>query len=126
MAMQTEAVKVTIPIERLARLVRALDQEQKMRLLQLVPELQTLQATTDRVAFGQEALLAYFDHQLEALPQRRSMQDDDPFVGGFTVAEFFALSEKEQARIWNDAHANAERELGLREAPVRPDALPAR
>jgi len=71
-------------------------------------------------------LLAHFDHKFDTLPERRPLQDDDPFLGGLTVAEFFALPEAEQARVWNQAHLEAERELEGYEQPVRGDALPAR
>ncbi|MFQ5858290.1 MAG: hypothetical protein ACE5LU_22020 [Anaerolineae bacterium] len=114
------------PVEQVARLIHRFDRRQKARLLQLVPELQTIRAEEADIPAEQAELMAYFRRKLEALPERRPMQDDDPFVGGLTVAEFFALSEEEQARIWDEAHAEAERELGSREQPVRPDAVPAR
>ena len=63
--------------------------------------------------------MAYFDHKLEALPERRPLGDDDLFLGELTVAEFFALPEAEQARIWNQAHAEAEIELGNNEQSIR-------
>ena len=54
------------------------------------------------------------------------MQDRDPFLGGLTVAAFFALPEVEQDRVWSQAHAEAEREIGAYEQLVREDVLPAR
>lgn len=73
----------------------------------------------------QEALRTYFEPRLDVLPERRPMRDDDPFLSGLTVAEFFALPEDEQARLWSQAHAEAERELGDREQPVQANTLPA-
>jgi len=117
---------LSVPLEQVARLIHGLDRRQKARLLQLVPELQTIRPEEADIPAEQEDLLAYFDRKLDALPKRHPMQDDDPFLGGLTVAEFFALPEPKQARIWDEVHAEAERELGNREQPVRPNALPAR
>lgn len=114
------------PVVQVARLIHRFDRRQKAHLLQLVPELQTIRPEEADIPAEQAELMAYFRRKMEALPERRPMRDDDPFLGGLTVAEFFALPEAEQARIWDEAHAEAERELGSREQPVRSDAVPAR
>jgi hypothetical protein len=115
-----------VPVEQVARLIRRFDRRQKARLLQLVPELQTIRPEEADPQATQEALLAYFDRKLETLPERRPMQDTDPFLSGLTVAEFFALPEEKQARLWDQAHTEAEHEMGSYEQPARNDALPAR
>jgi hypothetical protein len=101
----------SVPVEQVARLVHSFDRRQKARLLQLVPELQTIRPEEAGISPEQAELMAYFDRKLDALPERRPMQDDDPFVGGLTVAEFFALPEDQQVHIWDQAHDEAEREL---------------
>jgi len=70
--------------------------------------------------------MSHFDSRLARHPELRSMQDRDLFVGGLTVAAFFALPEAEQDRVWSQAHAEAEREVGGYEQPVREDVLFAR
>lgn len=117
---------ITVPVEQVAWLIRSLDRWQKVRLLQLVPELYTIWPEKTSISAGQEELLAYFDPKFDALPERRPMRDDDSFLGGLTVAQFFTLPEVEQAHVWNQAHFEARRELGNYEQPVRADALPAR
>jgi len=47
---------------------------------------------------------------IETLPEYPPMQDDDLFLGGLTVGEFFALPEAEQDRIWEEAHGASERQ----------------
>jgi hypothetical protein len=74
----------------------------------------------------QADLVAHFQPRLDALTGARPMTDADPFVAGLSVGEFFALSEDEQARLWNQAHVEAEPKIKPRERPVRPHALPAR
>jgi hypothetical protein len=117
---------LSVSVEQVARLIHSFDRRQKARLLQSVPELRTIRLEEAGIPAGQEALLAHFDHKFDTLPERRPLHDDDPFLGGLTVAEFFALPEAEQARVWNQAHLEAERELEGYEQPVRDDALPAR
>lgn len=115
-----------VPLEQLARLIRRLDRRQKAALIRLVPELQTIRPDELVLPTGQNDLLAYFDAKIAALPEARPLHDSDPFLGGLTVAEFFAAPEAEQARIWDTAHREALQTLGDYEHPVRPDAVPAR
>jgi hypothetical protein len=116
----------SVSVEQIARLIHGLDRRQKARLLQLVPELQNIRPEEASILKEQETLLTYFDHKLEALPERCPLGDDDLFLGELTVAEFFALPEAEQARIWNQAHAEAETKLENDEQSIRAGALPAR
>lgn len=108
-------------IEQVAALIRRMTPEERALLVDLVPELR--HGTS--LAEGQRDLMSYFAAKLEAFPSAPLMRDEDPFIGGLSVREFFALPEKEQARVWDEAHARAEEELGSRERHVRPDALPA-
>ena len=77
------------------------------------------------ISAEQLQLMAYFQEKLDALPEGRRMQDDDMFIAGLTVAEYFALPDSEQARLWEEEHLEVERELGYEEIEVQPDALPA-
>lgn len=122
----TQLYARSAPLEQLARLIRRLDRRQQATLLQLVPELQTIRPDELAVPAGQNDLLAYFDAKIAALPAARPLRDSDPFLGGLTVAEFFAGPEAEQARIWDAAHTEAVKTLGDYEHPVHPNAVSAR
>lgn len=115
-------------IEQVARLIRCFDRREKARLIQLVPDLQTIrpEEATSRVPAIQEELMTYFDAKLERHPELGPMQDEAPFVGGLTVAAFFALSDAEQARVWDRAYAEAERESANDAYFIREDALSSR
>jgi hypothetical protein len=117
---------LAVPLERIAWLLQSLSRRQKALLLQLVPELQIIRPEEADLPAEQTDLFAYFQRKIEALPSPRAMQENDIFLGGLTVAQFFALPEPEQARLWQEAHQAVEQELGRYEHPVRPDALPAR
>ncbi len=75
-----------------------------------MPELQTIRPEEIGISPEQTKLMAYLNRKLDALPERSPMQDDDPFLGGLTVAEFFALPENQQARVWDQAHGKAVRQ----------------
>jgi hypothetical protein len=62
-----------------------------------------------------EAALTYLRERAATFPDARPMQLDDPFLADLTVGQFLALPEEEQARLWDEAHAEAEKELGQRE-----------
>lgn len=113
-------------VNQVARLIRTFNREQIIRLVELVPELQTIHSKKLPISSEQAELADYFDRQFENLTAYPPMQDDDPFVGGLTVAEFFALPEVDQDRIWSEAHLEAEDRIGDQEQDVQPDALPAR
>jgi hypothetical protein len=117
---------LSIPIDKIARLIQNFDRQQKAKLLQLVPELQTIRPEEADIPAEQLELLDYFQAKLEALPELKPLQDDDIFLGEMTVAEFFNLPEAEQDRLWQEAHQSAEHELDNDEHPVRSNALPAR
>jgi hypothetical protein len=55
----------------------------------------------------------------------RPMGEDDSFIGGLRVKEYFALPDTEQERLWNEQHRMEIDDF--EEHDVRPDAqLPAR
>ena len=73
----------------------------------------------------QKALMAHFQAKIERLPTRNPLKKDDLFIAGLTVAEFFALSEDEQDKLWQEAHQQYERYSVDEEQPVRADAIPS-
>ena len=117
---------ISVPVEQVARLIHTFNRQQKAKLLQLVPELQTIRPEEADIPIDQVELMAYFQKKIDILPQQVPLQDDDPFVGGLTVAEFFALPETDQSRVWQEAYLEAEHKLKNYEHPVQHDALPAR
>ena len=117
--------EVDVPIEQMARLIKSLNRQQKIKLLQHVPELQTLQLEEVELPDEQIELVRYFQEKVEEATPPHFMQQDDIFLAGLTVAEFFALPEAKQAAIWEETHLAAEQALKKLEYPVSSDALPA-
>ena len=112
-------------VEKMAQQIQSLTRQQKARLLQLVPDLQTIQPEEAEIPDEQLELIAYFDCEMETLPGRH-MQDDDIFIAGLTITEFSVLPEREKARLWKEEHLDVEQELGYHEQEIRSDAVPAR
>lgn len=95
-------------------------------MLQLVPDLQTISPEEAGIAPEQVTLMDSIHDKFPELSEPEPLEDDEPFLADLTFPQFFALPEEEQARIWNKAYAEAEREIGIVEYPARPDALSAR
>jgi hypothetical protein len=120
-----KSTTLTIPVEKIARLIRTLDAQQKAILVQLVPELQSLQVDTTTAGGEQTKLLAYFEDKMSSKSGVKPLRSEDLFISGLTAAEFFALPEEEQDRIWNELHWRAEQELTVQEHAIQIDAVPA-
>jgi len=118
----SQTASVPNRVRQVARLIRSMSDQERRWLIQALPELRQAQAAPA----AQADLMAHFQPRLDALAGARPMLDTDPFIAGLSVGEFFALPEAEQARLWGQAHIEAEREIKPFERPVRPNALPAR
>jgi len=88
-----------------ARLIRSLRPEEREQLKILVPELREEPKVERGWSIDWAELKDYIAEELakvgEACPPLRP---DDPFLGGLTVEEYFALPEEERMRIWDEAH----------------------
>ena len=106
-------------VERVATLVRRMTPAQRAQLLELAPEL-----LRDAMVSAKEqaSVVDYFERRMFETLLDTSSDDSAPFLDGYTLDEFCHLPEDEQIRLWDQAHAQAEKELGDREYPVRPDA----
>lgn len=114
-----QTASIPLRVRQVARLIRSMSDQERRWLVQALPELR-------QAPSPQADLMAHFQPRLDALQGARPMTDADPFVGGLSVGEFFALPENEQARLWSRAHAQAENEIEPRERPVHSSAMPAR
>jgi hypothetical protein len=117
----SQVSSMPLRVRQIARLIRQMSAQERRWLLQMLPELRQTPAVPD----AQTELMAYFQPRIDALAPAPPMTDADPFVAGLSVGEFFALPEDEQARLWDQAHAEVETELTPRERSVRRTALPA-
>jgi hypothetical protein len=117
-------------VEEVAAMIRRMNRRDQRRLLQLVPELNSIEVR-DRAASAVEPVaeaddLAMYIRELRAqYADAEPLDEDAPFLGGLTVGEFFALPDEEQERLWDEAHVEVEKELRYRELSARPDAVPA-
>lgn len=114
---------LSVSIEKIAYLIKSLNQTQKNQLLQLVPELKTLPTEETDISEEQAELMAYFRNKSDDLAVSRPLQDDDKFLADLTVREFFTLSEKEQTQLWKDAHQKYDHNTVADERSIHTDAL---
>lgn len=58
--------------------------------------------------------------------QGRLLLAHQEFAKGLTVAEYLALSDEQEAALWDRWHTEADRQVGHIIAEASPDALPPR
>lgn len=109
-------------LEQVAGAVKELTLSQQRQLLDLVPNLRwvaqkpavrTLEEARAEVELLKEEIMAELNYQ--------PISGNEQFLGEFTLNEYLALPDSEQARIWDEA---AEIDWDdLEEVEVSPDAL---
>jgi hypothetical protein len=116
------ATALTKRVKQAATLIQRFTFEELRQLAALVPELEL----AEREKQLTEAAQAYYHRELEQLQEAYPpLGDDESFVGGLTVSEYFALPEEEQERLWNAEFAMDIDDF--EEHEVHPDAhIPAR
>ena len=131
-----------ITVEEVADIITRWSQTEWQRLLDLVPALGEMAQSKNQVAPNGSApyttqprrvrTLEEAEASVEALraeimadPNHHPIPRDTPFLGGFTLSEYFALPDEEQNRIWNEAEAEFDWDE-LEEVEVSPDVLLAR
>jgi hypothetical protein len=112
-------VQASHRVVQVARLIRGLSREEREQPKELLPELQRPPETKLPVDKGE--LRDYMQQELakvggEYLP----LTEADPFLGGLTVREYFALPDEDRERIWNEEPAMEIEDF--EEHDVRPNA----
>lgn len=119
--MVQKTIRGSSRVIQVARLVRGLGAEEREQLKMLVPELRGDPKVEDGLPIDLAELRRYVLEELaqvgEAYPP---LQPDDPFLGGLTVEEYFALPEERRERVWDQAHVMEIEDFEERD--VRPDA----
>jgi len=117
-------VQIPHRVVQVARLIRGLSPEEREQLKALVPELQ--RPPEAKLLIDQGGLRDYIQQELAKVGgEYPPLTEADPFLGGLTVGEYFALSDEERERIWNKEHAMEIEDFEERD--VKPTAyVPAR
>ena len=121
--MQTNIFTLPVSLEQVAAVIKRMRPQDRQQLLAMVPELamdaleqkELLDAAEHAVASLKQELLAKLDGHPLAL--------DEPFLDGFTLGEYLALSEAEREKLWDTWHEDALEDM--EEIEVHPNALPA-
>ncbi|MDH7487055.1 MAG: hypothetical protein QHJ81_12360 [Anaerolineae bacterium] len=117
--MAQRATQIPHRVVQVARFIRGLSSEEREQLKALVPELQ--RPPEMRLLIDRAELRDYIQQELsKAREKYPPLAEDDLFLGGLTVKEYFALPDEERERIWNEEHV-----MGIEdfeEYDVKPDA----
>jgi hypothetical protein len=118
------AVQIPHRVVQVAKLIRGLSQKEREQLKVLIPELQ--RPPEAKLLIDKQDLRDYIQKELaEVGGEYWPLMEADPFLGGLTVGEYFALPDEERERIWNREHAMEIEDF--EEHEVKPNAhVPAR
>ena len=102
--MAQRAAQVPHRVVQVARLIRGLRPEEREQLQALVPELQ--RPPKVKPSIDKEGLRDYIQQELAKVGNEYPpLTEADPFLGGLTIRDYFALPDEERERIWNEEHA---------------------
>ena len=101
--MAQRVVQIPHRVVQVARLIRGLSWEEREQLKVLVPELQRPPEAKRLITKGE--LRGYIQQELAKVGNEYPpLTEADPFLGGLTIREYFALPDEERERIWNEEH----------------------
>jgi hypothetical protein len=111
-------------VVQVARLIRGLSQKEREQLKALVPELQRPPETKLLIDKGE--VRDYIQQELAKVGNEYPpLAEADPFLGGITIRDYFALPDEDRERIWNEEQAMEIEDF--EEHDVKPNAyVPAR
>lgn len=109
-------------VKQVAQQIQQLTPLEIGQLFRLVPTLRrSKRPPQPSYQVNQQAIRDYIEQELAALgPEYRATRDTDPFIGGLSVREYFALPDAEQEQLWAEQHAMDIDDF--EEYDVRPDA----
>lgn len=123
--MQVAVARGPMTLEQVANAVKELTLSQQRQLLDLVPNLRWVaQKPAVRTVEEARAEVELLKEEIMAELNYQPISGNEQFLGAFTLNEYLALPDSEQARIWDEA---AEIDWDdLEEVEVSPHALLAR
>jgi hypothetical protein len=108
------ATSKVMSVEEVAGIIRQMSREEMAKLVRLVPELLEIEAPKAELPrrWDEAELRGLLLQKLKELGEEyHPMRDDDPFIGGFTVKEYFELPDEEQEALWNKLYAEESEKL---------------
>lgn len=97
----------SIRVRKVAQVIKLFSPEERIQLLELVPELQK----TETTSVLRESVTNYYLDGLSAQRNGGTLNLDAPFLAGLTYGDYLALPEEEEIDFWDKVFAQIEREI---------------
>lgn len=123
--MSSAIVALPVTVEQIAQAIRQMDVAERVRLLELVPELQE-KAEDERGEEEARISLAELQTEVNQLFSGKKLAIEDPFIGDLSVYDYLSLPEEERQSLWEKLADDNTWLHTIKEKDVQPDALPAR
>ena len=121
--MSETVVALPVSVEQIASAIRQMDQDDRERLFDLVPDLRevAIQPAARTIDQAQDSVARLRAEVLTTV--REPLAPDEPFLGELTLDQYHALPDEEKAHLW-DKWADLDL-MNVEEQEVAPGALPA-
>jgi len=90
-----------VSVEQIAVVVRRMSSEERLRLVELVPELKEALAPVRTLSQAKESARMLQEEMLEGLGGEL-LRADEAFLGGLVLEEYWNLPDRERARLWTE------------------------
>lgn len=90
-----------VSVEQIAVVVRRMSSEERLRLVELAPELKEALAPVRTLSQAKESARMLQEEMLEGLGGEL-LRADEAFLGGLVLEEYWNLPDRERARLWTE------------------------
>jgi hypothetical protein len=115
-------VALPMTVEQIAQAIKQMNANERVRLLELVPELQE-QETGRRSRREAQTSVAELQSEIDQLLNSRKLAADDPFVGNLSFRDYLALPDQDRESLWAQLAGNNTWLDEDQKKEVQPDAL---
>lgn len=123
--MSSAIIALPVTVEQIAQAIRQMNVAERMRLLELVPELQE-KARTERDEEEAHISLTELQTEVNQLFAGKKLDIGEPFIGDLSLHDYLSLPDQERQVIWEKLADDNAWLNTIKEKNVRPDALLAR
>jgi hypothetical protein len=95
-----------VSVEQVAMVIQQMDIEERRRLIALVPDLRDV-LIPRRTLRQAKASARVLQQELRERMGGEYLKSDQPFLGDMTLQAYWALPDKERARLWAEWSAEA-------------------
>ena len=100
--MQANIFTLPVSLEQVAAVIKRMRPQDRQQLLAMVPELATDAIKQKRLLDDAEQVVEQLKQEFLTELDGQPLSSDEPFLDGFTLGQYFELSEAEREKLWDE------------------------